>query len=180
MPSVLTYFVPHTSYLLWVRLWWWHKCLEKIKDKDKKLLLQFRSKNLFNHLRHHHTNSRQSTSAQPTLIVYRDTLLQETTEVRTSSSYFLHDPKALLQALNWVFIAAASPFRYGWLKNDLLREGLKKVRNSEIQMAASSARSWNFLKYFGLFQWKKIIFCQNAYFCLKMIFRPCYFYFFPY
>ena len=35
-------------------------------------------------------------------------------------------------------------------------------------------------KYFGLFQWEKIIFCQNAYFCLKMIIRPCYFYFFPY
>ena len=34
------------------------------------------------------------------------------------------------------------------------------------------------LKYFGLFQWEKIIFCQNAYFGLKMIFRPCYFYFF--
>ena len=45
-------------------------------------------------------------------------------------------------------------------------------------MAARSARSWNFFKYFGLFQWEKIIFCQNAYFCLKMIFRPCYFYFF--
>ena len=45
-------------------------------------------------------------------------------------------------------------------------------------MAARSARSWNFSKYFGLFQWEKIIFCQNAYFCLKMIFRPCYFYFF--
>ena len=30
---------------------------------------------------------------------------------------------------------------------------------------------------FGLFQWEKIIFGQNAYFCLKMIFRPCYFYF---
>ena len=45
-------------------------------------------------------------------------------------------------------------------------------------MAARSARSWNFSKYFWLFQWEKIIFCQNAYFCLKMIFRPCYFYFF--
>ena len=45
-------------------------------------------------------------------------------------------------------------------------------------MAARSARSWNFSKYFGLFQWEKIIFCQNAYFCSKMIFRPCYFYFF--
>ena len=33
-------------------------------------------------------------------------------------------------------------------------------------------------QYFGLFQWEKIIFCQNTYFCLKMIFRPCYFYFF--
>ena len=32
-------------------------------------------------------------------------------------------------------------------------------------MAARSARSWNFSKYFGLFQWEKIIFCQNAYFC---------------
>ena len=49
---------------------------------------------------------------------------------------------------------------------------------SEIQMAARSARSWNFSQYFGLFQWEKIIFCQNAYFCLKMIFRQCYFYFF--
>ena len=35
-----------------------------------------------------------------------------------------------------------------------------------------------FLSIFGLFQREKIIFCQNAYFCLKMIFRPCYFYFF--
>ena len=41
-----------------------------------------------------------------------------------------------------------------------------------------AARSCNFSKYFGLFQWEKIIFCQNDYFCLKMIFRPCYFYFF--
>ena len=41
-------------------------------------------------------------------------------------------------------------------------------------MAARSARPWNFSKYFGLFQWEKIIFCQNAYFCIKMIFRPCY------
>ena len=32
--------------------------------------------------------------------------------------------------------------------------------------------------YFWLFQWEKIIFCQNAYFCLKMIFRPFYFSFF--
>ena len=48
---------------------------------------------------------------------------------------------------------------------------------SEIQMAAKSARSWNFSKYFGHFQWEKIIFYQHAYFCLKMIFRPCYFYF---
>ena len=37
-----------------------------------------------------------------------------------------------------------------------------------------------FSKYFGLFQWEKIILCQNAYFCLKMIFRPCYTYFFSY
>ena len=44
-------------------------------------------------------------------------------------------------------------------------------------MAARSARSWNFLKVFWPFQWEKIIFCQNAYFCLKMIYRPCYFYF---
>ena len=36
---------------------------------------------------------------------------------------------------------------------------------------------YKFKKYFGLFQWEKIIFCQNAYFCLKMIFRPCYLYF---
>ena len=35
-----------------------------------------------------------------------------------------------------------------------------------------------FFKYFGLFQWEKIIFGQNAYFCLKMIFRPCFLYFF--
>ena len=69
-------------------------------------------------MRHHRTNSRKSTSAQPTLIVYRDTLLQETTEVRTSSSYFLHDPKALLQALNWVFIAAASPWKLSQLEID--------------------------------------------------------------
>ena len=46
-------------------------------------------------------------------------------------------------------------------------------------MAARSARSWNFSKYFGLFQWEKINFWQNTYFCLKMIFRQCYFYFFP-
>ena len=26
-----------------------------------------------------------------------------------------------------------------------------------------------------VFQWEKIFFSQNAYFCLKMIFRPCYF-----
>ena len=45
-------------------------------------------------------------------------------------------------------------------------------------MATRSARSWNFSKCFWLFQWEKIIFCQNAYFCLKMIFRPCSFYFF--
>ena len=45
-------------------------------------------------------------------------------------------------------------------------------------MAARSARSWNFSKYFGLFQWEKIIFGQNAYFCLKMIFRTCFFLFF--
>ena len=45
-------------------------------------------------------------------------------------------------------------------------------------MAARSARSWNFSKYFWLFQWEKIIFCRNAYFCLKMIFRPGYFYLF--
>ena len=37
---------------------------------------------------------------------------------------------------------------------------------------------WGWSEYFGLFQWEKIIFCQNSYFCLKMIFRPCYFYFF--
>ena len=32
--------------------------------------------------------------------------------------------------------------------------------------------------YFGLFQWEKIIFCQNAYFCLKMILDHVFFYFF--
>lgn len=35
-------------------------------------------------------------------------LLHETTEVRTSSSYFLHEPKADLQALNAVLIASLS------------------------------------------------------------------------
>ena len=35
-----------------------------------------------------------------------------------------------------------------------------------------------FSKYFGLSQWEKIIFCQNAYFRLKMIFRPCFFFIF--
>ena len=35
-----------------------------------------------------------------------------------------------------------------------------------------------FLSTLDFFQREKIIFCQNAYFCLKMIFRPCYFYFF--
>ena len=33
--------------------------------------------------------------------------------------------------------------------------------------------------YIELFQWEKILFCPNAYFCLKMIFRQCYFLFFP-
>ena len=36
-----------------------------------------------------------------------------------------------------------------------------------------------FLSTLDFFQREKIIFCQNAYFCLKMIFRPC-FIFFPY
>ena len=29
---------------------------------------------------------------------------------------------------------------------------------------------WPYLEVFGLFQWEKIIFCQNAYFCLKYLY----------
>ena len=36
------------------------------------------------------------------------------------------------------------------------------------------------LKVFWIFQLEKIIFCQNAYFCLNRIFKPHYFYFFSY
>ena len=35
-----------------------------------------------------------------------------------------------------------------------------------------------FLSILDFFNGKKIIFCQNTYFCLKMIFGPCYFYYF--
>ena len=60
------------------------------------------------------------------------------------------------------------------LKNDFQTIWSKKnIRNWIWKMTLADPPP-----YFGLFQWEKIIFCQNTYFCLKMIFRPCYFYFF--